>query len=180
VFWEHVANSEGYREYHHMCPFTGLPAADCADSKEGVGVNTYRAGFLYIEIGVSGAGPNLTAQTFAKALYDFPFTGGIAHVPLIGWTPESPNAIKDFTEVFWDPNRSGPDEVDTNGQGVLMKAEGGKRYQLGQWPASDPKVLADGAGAVSVSDKPYLDPATRRQHEEDGHKHDRDSCLSCG
>ena len=180
VFWERVANSEGYREYHHQCPFTGLPEGECADGKEGVGVNTYRAGFLYLEIGISGAGPNLTAEAFANGLYSFPYTGGIPHVPLIGWTPDSPNAIKDFTEVFWDPNRSGPDEVDTQGQGVLMKAEGGKRYQLGQWPTHDPKVLAEGEGGVHVSDEPYTNPATRRIHEEDGHTHTEGGCLSCG
>lgn len=180
VFWENVANSEGYREYHHICPFTGLPEGECADGKEGVGVNTYRAGFLYIEIGVSGAGPNLTPESFAKALYDFPHTGGIPHVPLIGWEPDSPNAIKDFTEVFWDPNREGPDEVDTRGRGVLMKAEGGKRYVLGQWPGHDPKVHSDGEGAVQSSDEPYLNPETRRIHEEDGHTHDpKQRCLSC-
>jgi hypothetical protein len=180
VFWEHVANSEGYREYHHMCPFIGLPESECADGKEGVGVNTYRAGFLYWEIGVSGAGPNLTPASFANALYSFPFTGGIPHVPLIGWKPGFPNAIKDFTEVWWNPNQTGPDEVDSNGAGVLMKAEGGKRYQLGQWPTHDPKVFAEGEGSIHVSDQPYIDPATRRQHEEDGHTHDGNQrCLSC-
>ena len=180
VFWEHVAVSEGYREYHHMCPFTGLSEADCADGKEGVGVNTYRAAFLYIEIGVSGAGPNLTPQAFANALYNFPYTGGIPHVPLIGWTPDSPNAIKDYTETFWDADRTGPDEVDGQGAGVLLKVDGGKRYQLGQWPTSDPKVFTDGDGEVHVSDTPYTDPASKRAHEDDGHTHDPNSrCLSC-
>jgi hypothetical protein len=181
VFWEHVAVSEGYREYHHMCPFTGLPASECADGKEGVGVNTYRAPILYIEIGVSGAGPNLTPQSFANALYNFPYTGGIPHVPLIGWTADSPNAIKDFTEVFWDATRTGKDEVDGDGAGILLKVDGGKRYQLGQWPTSDPNVFTNGKGEVFTSDDPYTNPATKRAHEEDGHTHDPKSrCLSCG
>ena len=179
VFWEHVAVSEGYREYHHECPFTGQPASECADGKEGVGVNTYRAGFLYLEIGISGAGPNLTPQAFANGLYKFPYTGGIPHVPLIGWTPDSPNAIKDYTEVFWNATGTGPDEVDSQGAGILMKVAGGHRYQLGQWPTSDPNVFTNGAGEVFVSDTPYTDPKTKRAHEEDGHKHTQGGCLSC-
>jgi hypothetical protein len=63
---------------------------------------------------------------------------------------------------------------------MLVKVAGGKRYQLGQWPNSDPVVFTNGKGEVTVSDKPYLDPATRRQHEEDGHKHTKGGCLSCG
>jgi len=179
VFWQHLNVSEGYREYHHYCPVF-LPASECADGKESVGVNTYRAGFLYLTIGISGAGPNLTPKTFAQALYDFPYTGGLPHVPLIGWTPDEPNAIKDFTEVFWDQVATGMDEVNKQGAGILMKASGGKRYQLGQWPTTDPSVFSEAQGAVFTSDKPYTDPATKKEHEGDGHKHDpKQRCLSC-
>lgn len=179
VFWEHVAVSEGYREYHHQCPFAGLPASECADGKEGVGVNTYRAGILYLEIGISGAGPNLTAESFANGLYSFPYTGGIPHVPLIGWQPLQPNAIKDYTETFWSATGTGPDEVDNQGAGILLKAEGGKRYQLGQWPTYDPKIFSESEGEIHVSDGPYTDPATKRAHEEDGHTHEPGGCMSC-
>ena len=179
MFWENLRVSEGYREYHHYCPVF-MPPSECVPKKETVGVNTYRAPFIYLSIGVSGAGPNLTPQSFAQALYRFPATGGVPHVPLLGFTPERPNAIKDFTEVFWDSNRRGKDEVSTDGQGILMKVAGGKRYNLGQWPTTDPVVFTNGGGEVFTSDKPYTDPATKRAHEEDGHKHDpKQKCLSC-
>ena len=143
VFWTHLNVSEGYREYHDTCPFVfSQGAAECADKKEGVGVNTYRAGFIYLYAGISGAGPNLTAQSLAQGLYDYPPTGGTPSVPLIHFTKESPVAIKDEVEVFWDPNAQGPDEVGTNGNGFLMKVNNGKRYQIGGWPTNDPQVFS--------------------------------------
>ena len=52
-------------------------------------------------------------------------------------TPDRPTFYKDMTEVFWNSNGSGKDEVGKDGVGILQKAEGGRRYELGQWPTTD-------------------------------------------
>jgi len=177
VFWTHLNVSEGYREYHDACPFV-FPndPSQCAEGKEGVGVNTYRAGFIYLFAGISGAGPNLTVQSFDQGLYAYPPTGGTPAVPLIHFTPDSPVAIKDMVEVYWDPNQQGNDEVGKSGSGFLMKVNGGKRYQIGGWPTTDPQVFSKAVGATATSDDPYVhgqhfdDPAPRSPAEK---------CLSC-
>ena len=177
VFWTHLNVSEGYREYHDTCPFV-FPndPSQCADGKEGVGVNTYRAGFIYLFAGISGAGPNLTVKSFDQGMWDYPPTGGTPAVPLIHFTKDSPVAIKDMVEVYWDPNQQGNDEVGKNGSGFLMKVNGGKRYQIGQWPTSDPQVFSKAVGPTGTTDDPYVhgqhfdDPAPRSPSEK---------CLSC-
>ena len=177
VFWTHLNVSEGYREYHDTCPFV-FPndASQCADKKEGVGVNTYRAGFIYLFAGISGAGPNLTPKTFDQGMWDYPPTGGLPHVPLIRFTPQSPVAIKDMTEVYWDVQQQGPDEIGNNGQGFLMKTNGGKRYQIGGWPTTDPQVLNKAAGPVATSDDPYTHGA---HFDNPPPRSPQEKCLSC-
>ena len=58
---------------------------------------------------------------------------------------------------------------------MMMKVDGGKRYEAGQWPASDPKAF-DPNGAIAVSDNP--DGGGPFPHEQDGHTH-TGKCLSC-
>ncbi|MDQ3107362.1 MAG: hypothetical protein M3Q68_06100, partial [Actinomycetota bacterium] len=160
--------------YHHATP-------GAARGDEGVGINVYQAPIQNLFNGIHMAGPNLTADTFAKGLFNYPKTGGKASAPLVFFTRESPNAIKDFTEVFWSPTDRGKDETGKDGAGVLLKAEKGRRYQAGQWPAQDPKVLKDSAGqSVYTDDNPPGGPATV-PHAQDGHAHDfkAKGCLSC-
>jgi hypothetical protein len=164
VFWVDVSNSSGYREYHHMRP--GSNRGD-----EGVSINTRRSPIQWLFQGIHMAGPKLTRETFAQGMYNFPKTGGTPGAPLVFFTPEHPNAIKDFTEVWWNVNGSGRDETGKDGPGTLMKVAGGKRYLTGSWPAVEPKVFQT-AGAVFTKDLPIP------KHEQDGHTH-KGKCLSC-
>lgn len=168
VFWVDVSTSAGYREYHHARP--GSNRGD-----EGVSINVRRAPVQWIFQGIHMAGPNLTPQTFAQGMYDFPASGGQPDTPLVDFKPKYPNAIKDFTEVWWDVDGSGRDETGKDGPGALMKVDGGKRWLTGTWPTSDPKVFVD-EGAVYTKD--FEDAP---EHEQDGHTHDYDKkkCLSC-
>lgn len=119
------------------------------------------------------AGPRLTPQTFAQGMYNFPRAGGTPDVPLVFFTQQYPTAIKDFTEVWWNTQRSGRDETGKDGPGVLMKVDGGRRWLTGTWPRTEPKVFAS-AGAVFTKDFPQV------RHEQDGHKHDLSKkCMSC-
>ena len=168
VTWETVARSTGAREYHHGLP--GRPGGD-----EGVLINIYRAAFQTLFRGIHMAGPNLTNDTWIRGQLAYPKTGGTPGAPLVFLTRQNPMEIKDFTEVFYAANASGPDERGNGGTGMVMKANGGKRYQVGEWPTTTPTPF-NMSGAIAVSDSPPGggDPA----HEQDGHTH-KGRCLSC-
>ena len=168
VTWQTVAKSTGAREYHHGAP--GTPPGD-----EGVLINIYRSRIQTLFRGIHMAGPNLTHDTWVQGTLAYPKTGGKPGAPLVYLTRQNPTEIKDFVEVFYAANASGPDERGTNGNGMVMKVAGGKRYDLGQWPQSDPNVF-NLDGAIAVSDDPPGggDPP----HEQDGHTH-KTRCLSC-
>lgn len=167
VFWIDVSTSSGYREYHHARP--GSNRGD-----EGVSINVRRSPIQWIFQGIHMAGPRLTPQSFAQGMYNFPRSGGVPSTPLIFFTREDPQAIKDFTEVWWNPNGSGRDETGKDGPGTLMKVDGGRRYLTGSWPRTKPKVFV-AAGAVYT--KNFADDP---KHEQDGHKHNpKQQCMSC-
>ena len=79
--------------------------------------------------------------------------------------------------MFWNSNGSGKDEVGKDGVGILQKAEGGRRYELGQWPTTEPENNV--SRAIFTSDKDVGGYALDR-HEDDGHVHPAEQrCLSC-
>lgn len=168
VTWTDVKQSEGYREFHH-----GMPGMKPGD--EGVLINIYRAPVQQLFIGIHMAGPKLTADTFTQGEYNYPHTGGTAAAPLVYVTRDFPTQIKDFTEVWYDVNAPGKDERGEQGNGMMMKVDGGARYEAGKWPTRDPRVF-DPAGAIAVSDNPA--GGGPFPHEQDGHTH-TGKCLSC-
>lgn len=169
VTWVNVANSSGYREFHH-----GMPGMRPGD--EGVLINIYRAPIQQLFIGIQMAGPNLNVQTFAQGQFSYPKTGGTAAAPLVYVTRDFPTQIKDFVEIFYKADERGKDERGEEGLGMIMKVDQGKRYAAGQWPPGDPRVFSPAANAVAVSDNPAGggDPV----HEQDGHRHNT-KCLTC-
>lgn len=172
VTWTEVAQSAGYREFHH-----GMPGMKPGD--EGVLINIYRDPVQTIFTGIQLAGPRLTADTFAQGLLNYPKTGGNPAAPLVFRTRAFPTAIKDFAEVYYDINAQGKDERGEQGSGLVMKSNGGRRYQVGQWPAGIAQVFGDAAGTnpIAISAAPpggTPDPP----HEQDGHTH-QGKCLSC-
>ena len=123
-------------------------------------INVRRSPIQWIFLGIHMAGPKLTADTFAQGMYNFPKTGGTPDAPLVFFTRKHPNAIKDFTEVWWNRNGSGRDETGKDGPGTLMKVDGGKRWLTGTWPRTEPKVF-DPAGAVYTKDATAIDSTSR-------------------
>jgi len=162
VTWDRVEQSAGYREFHH-----GMPGMSKGD--EGVLINIYRASVQTLFRGIHMAGPVLNNETFVAGMYAYPKTGGTPAAPLVYLTRQYPTEIKDFAEVWYDPSRVGPDERSENGPGMIVKADGGKRYDLGEWPTSPPS-RANGVTVTSEQGNP--------PHEQDGHSH-KSSCLSC-
>jgi hypothetical protein len=163
-----LSTTPGYKAYHHMKP-------GAREGDEGKAINHRSTTVQLLFTGIQMAGPNLTPQTFARGLYGFPATGGQPKFPRIEFSPKKPVAISDFSEVFWNPNGRGPDEIGHDGLGLLMKAERGRRYRHGQWERKDPKIFTSD-GAVVTSDT----PPESLPHDADGHRHPpAERCRSC-
>lgn len=168
VFPTSEAGAPGYREYHHA-----RPAAPASEGNKATVVLHPTLELLFT--GFQMAGPRLTVETFQKGMYDYPETGGLIVAPLRYFRPDSPMALKDATEVFYDAGRSGADEVGNQGVGVQVFAEGGSRRTLGSWPRTDPKVFTREDTVVTTDDPPAGLP-----HEQNGHTHPADQrCRSC-
>jgi hypothetical protein len=169
VTWATVQRSGGYRAFHH-----GMPGMRKGD--EGVLINIYATYVGLLSYGIHMAGPNLNSDTFSKGMFSYPRTGGDVGHPTLQFSRNSPTAVEDFIEIWYDANASGPDERSEQGQGMMMKSDGGKRYVLGSWPVGDTHAFSP-AGAIGATDDPpgaTPDP----QHEQDGHTHNK-RCLSC-
>ena len=172
VFFEDVSQSYGYRMYHHM-----RPAAPRGE--EGVGINVYASPVQNTFNGIQMAGPNLTREKWVQAMFALPRTGGIPAAPLVYYTRESPNAIKDFVEVWWNATGTGKDETGRDGAGTMMKANGGQRFEIGEWPTTEPNAF-DPNGAVFTSDNPPGGKDTYPHDTNRPHEHpDTQKCMSC-
>ncbi len=137
----------------HTWYFGDLCAAD-----DSCGVLEPQPGLFFAA--VQAAGPNLTTDTFREGLFgitdELPppaFT-----VPLVtygdhGLWPEAPDyyGIDDFTEIWWNPEATGQDEIRREGKGMLEFVNGGQHYRLGEW-TSDLDVF-DPANSVTVYDQ---------------------------
>jgi hypothetical protein len=158
----------GYRAYHHGRP--GSPAEQ--------GTQTTVVLHPTLELlftGIHMAGPGLTVESFQQGMYRYPETGGLNVAPLRYFRPDSPMALKDVVEFFYDPQRRGSDEAGNDGVGMQVYAEGGTRRTPGSWPSTAPKIFTD-ENTITTTD----DPPTGLPHEEDGHVHPpAQRCRSC-
>jgi hypothetical protein len=96
--------------------------------------------------GIERAGPDLDPGTFRDGLFSGggPTSGGPADPtsPTISLGPHGPSpwtAIDNLTEIWWDPER----EAANGKSGRPFYVDGGLRYDLGDWPATDPEVFVD-------------------------------------
>ncbi|MBI2168626.1 MAG: hypothetical protein HYU28_03870 [Actinobacteria bacterium] len=175
VFFKDVATSSGYRAFHH-----GDTDADRGD--EGVQINVRQAPIQLVMNGIHYSGPELTPANFKTGFLRAGRNGGTVKAPLVYFTENSPTAIKDFTEVWWNPTGSGKDETGKDGVGILQKSNGGARYEPGEWPElGQPTVFGNDPAPVFTSDTP---PETY-DHDADGHDHGEwdkaghEACRSC-
>lgn len=169
VTWNTVSLSTGYREAHN-----GDPSMKPGD--EGVLINIYNSVTTTLFRGIQMAGPKLSAANFAQGMLNYPKTGGTSAFPLVYHTRDFPTSIKDFTEVYYDGARQGPDERGLQGTGSVMKMNQGKRYLLGQWPTGDAPFFAD-PQALSTTDNP---PGGGNPTDaQGGVRPSNKKCLSC-
>lgn len=90
---------------------------------------------LYLlAIGIQGAGPGLNPQTFQKGMFDYPKRTG--PFGTWGFGPNDFTTSDDAREVFWNPSVQ---SVQTRTPGTYQDPNGGKRFPIGQWPATPPR-----------------------------------------
>ena len=155
----------GYLEYKTASP----------DDEPATSVATLRMPLETLFTGIHMAGPNLTTSSFAEGMYAFPRSGGVPSTWLTYFTPDDPTGVRDFREVWWNISGRGQDEYGHDGLGVTMNVDGGRRYELGQWPETEPRAF-DPEGAVVSADDPYF---ARQREAEQSHQHGAGPCRSC-
>ncbi len=122
--------------------------------------------------GIHLAGPKLTPETFRDGMFAFPTTagagaGGLTTTQLSwgrakAWPAtygDDYSGVDDYAEMWWDPDAQGRDELNHDGVGMFRFVAGGRRYNAGQWPATEPRMFdPDGAvtaySSIPASDKP--------------------------
>jgi hypothetical protein len=110
--------------------------------------------------GMHLAGPELTPEAFRDGLFRYPPSGGGPTEPQISrgdhgvWPGTDWGGIDDAAIIWFDPTVSGEDEVGNEGQGMYRYANGGQRYQLGEFPDSvEAAGLFDNESSVTVFDQ---------------------------
>ena len=100
------------------------------------------------------AGPNLTTDTLRAGLYAGEPESGSITAPSFsygdhGLYPAPDQAgIDDFTEIWWDPDEVGLDELEREGPGMYRYVDGGRRYFPGDW-TEELRVFEE-EGAVTI------------------------------
>jgi hypothetical protein len=106
-------------------------------------------------VGVQATGPDLTPATFLATLFALPKPPEALTQPMITygnhgiWPQTDYLGIDDATEIWWNPNAFGPDELNHLGKGLYEYVHGGKRYLPGHWPGVAPDVFTT-KGAVTI------------------------------
>ena len=91
---------------------------------------------LYLlAIGVQGAGPQLTPETFERGMSAYP--GGSGPAGTWRFTPGRYTPTQDAREIYWDRNAISPQNKE---KGSYVEPTPGKRYRPGDWPATDPAI----------------------------------------
>jgi hypothetical protein len=128
----------------------------------GAAVDVIDAAFFFAVI--QGVGPDVTAQNYQKAAFAGAPTPEAITQPSLSWGHHGIwkgtdyGGVDDATEIWWNPNISGPDELGRPGKGLYEYVDGGKRYLPGHWP-TEPTPAFQTAGAVAIYTKP---PAAER------------------
>lgn len=73
-----------------------------SDDEPAFGVDAIYYQLYLLVIGLQGAGPNLTPETFERGMFDYPEHLGPAG--LWGFGPQDYTPMDDYHEFYWDPN----------------------------------------------------------------------------
>ncbi|HEV7762003.1 MAG TPA: ATP-binding cassette domain-containing protein, partial [Acidimicrobiales bacterium] len=122
-----------------------------------------------IFLGIHLAGPDLRPETFRDGLFHFPAAGGGPTTPRISFGRNGLFiaedlgkridylAADDMTEVWWDADAEGPDEIGVVGRGMWRYANGGRRYLPGDMPDRDTDAFREEGSVLLYDDFPPED-----------------------
>jgi hypothetical protein len=114
--------------------------------------------------GLQAAGPNLTPESFRDGLFSANVLGGAISQPTVTygergfWDEPDYHGIDDFTEIWWDPDAEGPDEIRRAGQGMYRYSEGGRRFLPGEWTEESRAFVVDGSVTIYEEIPPGEEP----------------------
>lgn len=104
---------------------------------------------------LQGAGTDLTHDMFRTVIFNAAIIPGTVIGPQISWGdrgiwPDTDYAgLDDQTEVWWNPEATGEDEIGNQGTGMWAYANGGERYLPGEWPEGEPELFTE-EGSVTL------------------------------
>lgn len=133
--------------------WTGEPPA--ADGSSGVIIPGPQVFFAALQ----GVGPDLTRENWAAALFEAPATPDAISQASLNWGDDTEwegtdyHGLDNWTQIWWDPEATGPDEIRQEGQGMYTYVDGGARYRIGDWPEEDTRAF-DPDGAVAFYETP--------------------------
>ena len=97
--------------------------------------------------GIQGAGPHLTAQTFAQAMFDkVKIISNSPSTPTFEYSPNDYGGIRDAQIVWWDPTMMSPDGK----PGDFASVDGGYRFTPKDWPKIPATTLFDNQDCLSL------------------------------
>lgn len=130
--------------------------------------NLFSFGMLYT--GIHLAGPQLTPTTFRDGMFSFKAASGyITRVATAYGTGRTPwpdyHALDDTTDIWWDADTTGKDEIGADGPGMYRYVDRGKRYLLSERPQR-PSRAFDPADTTLIYDRrPESDATPSYPHE---------------
>ena len=115
-------------------------AADVGVRDNGAG-NLIFAYMSLIAAQVQMAGPDLKPLNVERGMLSLPSSGGWEATKnplaiLIKYGPGDYTAIEDSRHTYWDPNATS--KIDGK-PGAYVALEGGRRFEIGKWPAGEPR-----------------------------------------
>lgn len=109
---------------------------------------------------LAGTGPDLTHENFVQALFNANPTPRAITNPSLSWgepkkgrwSEPDYQGVDDATEIWWDPDAVGPDELGNEAPGMYRYVDGGTRYLPGEWPDGPPDAFVE-EGTVTIIDE---------------------------
>jgi ABC-type branched-subunit amino acid transport system substrate-binding protein len=111
---------------------------------------------------VSAAGPDLTPENIQAGLFSRPPTPSYRSEPSLSygdhdrWPYPDYNGVDDVTEIWWDPEATGEDEIGRDGVGMWRYVNGGERFLPGEFTEDDTTVFQE-EGTETILDAPPED-----------------------
>ncbi len=104
------------------------------DDEPAFSVQSIYNSLYLLALGIQGAGPNLTPETFEQGLFDYP--GATGPSGTWGFSQGNHTPTQDFREVYWDTEAVSP----FNGQPGTYAQPDDQRYRPGELEPGPPRI----------------------------------------